>query len=46
MAADATYLEASFNAIKEVYTTFDNYLANGLVLYQTDIEKLKSLLTN
>ena len=42
MAADATYLEASFNAIKEVYTTFDNYLATGLVLYQTDIEKLKS----
>ena len=46
MAADATYLEASFNAIKEVYTTFDNYLATGLVLHKTDIEKLKSLLTN
>lgn len=45
MAADATYLESSFNAIKEVYTTFDNYLTNGLILQQTDIEKLKSLLT-
>lgn len=45
MAADATYLESSFNAIKEVYTTFDNYLTNGLILQQTDIEKLKSVLT-
>ena len=45
MAADATYLESSFNAIKEVYTTFDNYLTNGLVLQHTEIEKLKSSLT-
>jgi protein-tyrosine phosphatase len=45
MAADATYLEASFNSINEIYATFENYLTNGLMLRPVEIEKLKSLLT-
>ena len=44
MAADATYLEASFNSINQIYTTFENYLSDGLILHQTEIDKLKCVL--
>lgn len=46
MAADASYLQASFTAVIETYDTFDNYLANGLMLEQTDIDGLKHLLVS
>jgi protein-tyrosine phosphatase len=44
MAADASYLIASFTAIEKVYGSFGSYLSKGLMLSDKDLNKLKNLL--
>ena len=45
MAAEESYLQASFDSIHEAYGTFENYLADGLMLNQKEIDKLTQILT-
>jgi len=44
MAADSSYLTASFAAIDKVYGSFDSYLSKGLMLGDHSLIKLRKLL--
>jgi protein tyrosine/serine phosphatase len=45
MAADPSYLLASFSAIEKVYGSFDNYITEALILTDSELNQLSHLLS-